>query len=187
MRKALIFIFAISVVLLACSVQGANLLKNSQYEAIKTLNGAFFEEYKKLNEIQLRLIRLSSYDTANRYNDTFLDEAIDHVTFTMNLWNYEYRFVKWLPTIRDEFFLEYLCELAKSLELVKKKTLCRFNPVKATIIQLSQPKYTAPLDTDVLKELEDAQIAMEAGIKLLDRISAQFSADAMCSEDRRKK
>ena len=140
-----------------------------------------------LNEIQLRLIKLSSYDTASRYRDTFLDEAIDHVTFTMNLWAYEYRFVKWLPAIRDEFLLEYLCELVKSLELVKKKTISRHSPVKATIVQLSQPKYSAPLDTDVLNELEGAQIAMEAGIKLLDKISAQFSADVMCSENRAKK
>jgi len=48
MRKALIFILAIFVGLLASSVQGANLLKNTQYHAIKTLNIAFFEEYKKV-------------------------------------------------------------------------------------------------------------------------------------------
>ena len=187
MRKALIFIFVISVGLFASSAQGGNLLKDSQYDAIKTLNGAFFEEGKKLNEIQLRLTKLSSYDTAKRYKGTFLDEAVDHVTFTMNLWAHEYRFVKWLPGIRDEFLLEYLCELAESLELVKKKTISWHNPVKATIVQLSQPKYTAPLDADVLKELEDAQIAMESGIKLLDKISAQFSVDVICSEDRVKK
>lgn len=176
-QKNFIIIFIIVTNLLTSPALYSSILEHTQYEAIKRLNEQFFDEYKKLNAIQLKLIKLSSYDIVHKYRDTLLDEAIDHITFTMNLWVYEYRLIKYLPAIRDDFLVEFLREEIQGLELLKKKTLLVFNPVKGTIIQLTQSKYSNSLDTDILKELKNAQITIEEGTNLLERIAAQFATN----------
>ena len=100
MKKIFIFVFTLFIGLFAFSGWCGNILEDAQYETIKKLNGEFFEEYKKLSAIQTRLLKLSSYDTTFRYADTWLDSATEHVTFVLNLWGYEYGFIKWLPAIR---------------------------------------------------------------------------------------
>jgi hypothetical protein len=156
----------------------SNILGHTQYETVKRLNEQFFEQYKKLDVIHLNLIKLSSYDTGHKYKDTLLSEAIEHITFTINHWEYEYRLIKLLPAIRDDFLNEFLRKEIKSIELLKKKTLMIFaNPLNGAIIQLEQAKRSNSINTDILKELKNAKLTIEEGTNLLEKIAKQLKTN----------
>jgi hypothetical protein len=187
MKKAFLVIVAVAITLFTNSGYCASILDTSQYNSIKRLNDNFLGEYKKLSAIQMKLLDLQSYDKDKKYKDTWLDEAIEHVTLILNVWACQYGFIRHIPSIKDEFIQEYLCEITKRIELAGKKTIGSSDgfgtAIKWSIVQFSNISDYSALKTDILKELKNAQVVMEAGLNILDSIAAKFPQKVVCNKD----
>lgn len=169
MRKTLLVILSINILLGPYHSWCGNNLEENRYENVKTINEELLKKYRELSGIHLRLINLSSYATSEWHNDIFLDSAINSISFIMNLWVSEYRFLKWLPAVRTESLDEYVRETIKSIELTIKKTLSGINIVERPHVQLSHKKFRTALDIDIIKELEKAINTTKEGTRLLNK------------------
>lgn len=160
--------------------QGENILSDNQYKLIEGLNQELFEKLQELSYIQFELAMLLSDGS---YNDIYFNSAFETITLALNLWAYEFRFVKWTPCIKGNFLFDYLCELDKSLTLVNEKTTRGLNFIRISIFYLSQNKFNSSLDKDVLKTFRNAQNTLEAGINIIGKISTQISFSLKNSKD----